>query len=241
MNILHAKSKKEFDMLGAEVIADVIRADPHAVLGLATGSTPIGMYGELIRLFERKAISFKHVSTLNLDEYVGLKGDDPNSYRAFMRSNLFDGIDVDINNTHIPCGDADDLDAECKRYSKLISDLPRAVQVLGLGRNGHIGFNEPGTPFGSVTHVVDLTENTIKANSRLFERESDVPRRAITMGIAEIMAAKKILVLATGKDKARAVHDAVLGEVDESCPASILRRHGDVTFILDGEAADELL
>ncbi len=224
----------------AEVVAGAVRKK-SAVLGLATGTTPIGMYDMLVQMYDRGELSFKNVRTVNLDEYVGISSGDKNSYRAFMNLHLFDRIDIEKENTHLPDGTADDLEAECERYSRLIAELLRDIQVLGLGRNGHIGFNEPGTPFDSTTHVVELSEDTVKANSRLFARESDVPRRAVTMGIAEIMSAHKIIILASGAGKARAVREMIRGEISEKCPASVLRRHGDVTLIADREAANELL
>lgn len=240
MKIIIKDDYKQVSEAAAEVVAQKIKNNPHAVLGLATGSTPIGAYGELINMCERGEISFKGVSTINLDEYVGIDGEHNQSYRYFMNTNLFDHVDIDKNNTDLPNGVAKDLEEECKRYSAVIESKTRDIQVLGLGRNGHIGFNEPNTPFDSKTHIVNLTEDTIEANSRLFDDIADVPKRAITMGIAEIMQAKSILLIATGKGKAKAVLDTIEGKVTENVPSSVLQNHDDVTIILDREAASEL-
>lgn len=239
MKIIKVKNYAEMSAVGAEIIVGEIKKNASAVLGLATGSTPVGMYDLLIKAC-REGLSFKNVSTLNLDEYVGLGAESPDSYVSFMRDKLFDHLDIDLKNTFLPDGTAKDLDAECARYSALIEAMPRAVQVLGLGRNGHIGFNEPYTPFDSKTHVVELTADTVDANARLFERKEDVPRFAVTMGISEIMRAQKIVLLASGANKAQAVLAAVKGEVCEACPASVLQRHADAVVIAD-EAAYALL
>ena len=222
---------------GAELLAAVVRENPTATLGLATGTTPIGAYRELIRRYEAGEISFRRVHTVNLDEYVGLDGSDPHSYRYFMQDQLFSHIDIDVANTQVPSGVAGDLAAECRRYTQMLADCPQDIQLLGLGSDGHIGFNEPGAPFAGHTHVTDLAESTIRDNARLFDRIEDVPTRAITMGIADVMQAKKILLMANGKNKAEAVRAMVRGEVTEACPASILQRHPDATVILDKEAA----
>ena len=240
MKIVIEKDYGLVSRAAAEFLAAAVKNNSNAVLGLATGSTPIGAYADLADMVKRGEISFKNVMTLNLDEYVGLGETDPQSYVTFMRENLFSKVDIDLRNTHLPDGKAGDLDAECRRYSKLINAIPRDVQLLGLGRNGHIGFNEPYTPFDSLTHVVELTADTVQANSRLFDDIKDVPRRAVTMGISEIASAKRILLLATGKDKAKAVRATVEGEVTPAVPASVLQTHGDVTIILDKEAASEL-
>lgn len=184
--------------------------------------------------------SYGGVKTVNLDEYVGLTADHNQSYAYFMRKNLFDGLDIDPASTNIENGAAGDLPRECARYDALLDEMRQDIQLLGLGSNGHIAFNEPGTPFGSGTHEVRLAQSTINDNSRLFDRVEDVPVSALTMGPRNIMNAKKILVLASGENKARAVYGAVKGEVTESLPASILQRHPDCTFIID-EAAAKLL
>ena len=240
MKVIVCENYDEMSARCAELIERELKANPRATLGLATGSTPIGMYKLLVEACKAGDISFADVHTVNLDEYVGLGEKDDQSYVYFMRDNLFNHVNIDVKNTNLPNGKAADLAAECARYSALLSTMRQDVQVLGLGGNGHIGFNEPGASFNGTTYVVDLTENTIKDNSRLFEKIEDVPKQAITMGIAEIMSAKKILMMASGKNKAKAVYGMVKGEISESCPASILQRHGDVTVILDKEAASLL-
>lgn len=236
--------EKDYDALSrkaADIIKDVVKENPNAVLGLATGSSPIGTYAELIKDHMKKdGISFANVKTVNLDEYVGLGEGDEQSYVTFMRNNLFNYVDIDLKNTNLPNGKATDLKAECDRYNALLSTLKQDVQVLGIGSNGHIGFNEPGTAFDSVTHIVDLTESTIKDNSRLFDRIEDVPRQALTMGIKNIMDAKMIIVVANGENKADAVYKAIEGEVTETVPASILQKHENVIFIIDKKAASKL-
>ncbi|MCH5160565.1 MAG: glucosamine-6-phosphate deaminase [Clostridiales bacterium] len=240
MKIVIVKNYNELSAAAALMIADVLRCVNNPVLSLATGSTPIGAYAELVNAYRDNKISFKNVLTFNLDEYVGLPATDGNSYRAYMNKHLFDNVDIDKDNTNLPDGTADDLEQECKRYSALLEKHPRHLQLLGLGRNGHIGFNEPGTRFDSVTHVVELTPDTIKANSRLFA-DGAVPRRAVTMGIKDIMAAKRIVLLASGENKARAVYNTVKGRVSDSCPASVLQTHPDATLIADMEAAHEIV
>lgn len=237
MQIIVVENYDEMSRRGAELLAAVVRENPTATLGLATGTTPIGAYRELIRRYEAGEISFRRVHTVNLDEYVGLDGSDPHSYRYFMQDQLFSHIDIDVANTQVPSGVAGDLAAECRRYTQMLADCPQDIQLLGLGSDGHIGFNEPGAPFAGHTHVTDLAESTIRDNARLFDRIEDVPTRAITMGIADVMQAKKILLMANGKNKAEAVRAMIRGEVTEACPASVLQRHPDATVILDREAA----
>ena len=240
MKIIITKDYEELSLKGAEIIAEVIKNNPNAVLGLATGSTPIGTYQNLAKACADGEITFKGVTTVNLDEYVGLGEESSQSYVNFMRENLFNKVDIDLQKTNLPNGKADDLNEECKRYSNLVSSQRQDIQLLGLGSNGHIGFNEPFTPFDSSTHVVNLTENTIKDNSRLFAKEEDVPRKAVTMGISEIMQSKKILMLASGKNKSDAVYNMVKGKVSEGCPASVLQHHNDVVLVIDREAASLL-
>ena len=240
MKIIITKDYEELSKQAFCVMIDVIRNKPDAVLGLATGSTPVGLYREMIKDHEANGTSYKAVRAVNLDEYVGLAPTNDQSYRYFMRTNLFDHIDILLENTHIENGIATDLSKECARYDALLRELPRDIQLLGIGANGHIAFNEPGTPFDSTTHVVDLTENTILMNARFFEHESDVPRRALTMGPKSITEAKKILILAVGANKAEAVKGMVEGKVTPDLPASILQRHPDCTLIAD-EAAASLL
>ncbi len=220
----------------SDIICDVVRAKPDAVLGLATGSTSIGVYKEMCKQFGN-GLSFAKTRTVNLDEYVGLRPDHDQSYAYFMRAHLFDKVNLEKNNTFLPCGTAPDLEAECARYNALLDRLPRDVQLLGLGSDGHIAFNEPGSPFDSRTRVVELASGTIKDNSRLFDRLDDVPRFAVSMGIADIMSAAKVVLLANGKHKAQAVKAMLTGKVDPSCPAGVLQLHKDATVILDKEAA----
>lgn len=236
MQIIITENYNEMSEKAADIFCGVLKK-PNAVLGLATGSTPIGLYKLLVERCRAGLISFKDVRTVNLDEYVGLGKEDEQSYVWFMNKMLFDGVDIDKANTHLPNGLAADVAAECARYSALVNSLHRDIQLLGLGGNGHIGFNEPGTPFDSLTHEVALTMNTIMDNSRLFARAEDVPRRAITMGIGEIMQAGSVLLLASGGAKAKAVKELVKGPVCCDCPASILQTHPNCTLVLDRAAA----
>ena len=240
MKVIVVENYQQIGQLGAQIIAGVIKNNPNAVLGLATGTSPIGIYQNLVEMCQKGEISFANVKTVNLDEYVGLDGTHPQSYRYFMNDNLFNHVDIDKANTFVPNGVAENLQEECARYTTLVNNLVQDIQLLGIGSNGHIAFNEPGTPFDSTTHVVNLTENTIKDNSRLFEDISQVPTKALTMGIANIMNAKRILIVANGKNKAQAVYDMVKGQVNTTCPASVLQNHLDVTVIVDKDAASLL-
>ena len=240
MKVIITENYEEMSAKAAEILISVVKNNPNAVLGLATGSSPIGTYKNMIADHKANGTSYKNVHTVNLDEYVSLNAEHDQSYAYFMRTNLFDHVDIDLKNTNLPCGVASDLQKECARYNKLLDELKPDVQVLGLGSNGHIGFNEPGTPFSSVTHLVDLTENTIKDNSRLFDSIDEVPRQALSMGIKNIMQAKSILMVVSGKNKAEAVKGMVKGEITPNLPASVLQLHPDVTIICD-KAAAELL
>ncbi len=225
----------------ADVVESVMKDAPECVLGLATGSTPIGMYGCLVEDTAKGDVSFANVSTFNLDEYCGLTGDHDQSYRYFMDQNLFDSVDVDKAKTHVPNGCAADVDQMCEEYEQAIEDAGGIdIQVLGIGHNGHIGFNEPCDHFPVITHEVDLTESTINANSRLFDDISEVPRKAVTMGIGTIMKARKVVVLANGEGKADIISRAFTGPVVPEVPASVLQLHPDVTVVLDAEAASKL-
>lgn len=237
MKIIITKDYEDMSESAFEIFRSVVKDNPKAVLGLATGTTPLGLYRRMIDDHKTNGTSYKDVKTVNLDEYAGLDIDSEQSYVYFMRNNLFNGLDVDLNNTNIENGKADDAEEECIRYNNLLNNLPRDIQLLGLGSNGHIAFNEPGTPFGIGTHTVKLAESTIKDNSRLFDRIEDVPTVAFTMGPRNIMHAKKVLILASGANKAKAVYSMVKGEVTEDCPASILQLHPDCTLIADEEAA----
>ncbi len=237
MRIIACKDYAEMSCAAANILAAQIYLKPQAVLGLATGSTPVGLYKELIAKHEAGVLSFAQVRTVNLDEYKGLAPTHDQSYRYFMQHNLFDHIDIRPENTNVPDGLAADAEAECGRYDALRETLGRTdIQLLGLGRNGHIGFNEPGPVFVKPTHVVDLTPSTIDANARFFASQADVPRQAITMGIGYIMQARQILVVASGSDKAEAVYQMICGAVDPQVPASILQLHPNVTLVAD-EAA----
>lgn len=237
MKVIVAKNYEEMSEKAFGIMREVVVKNPSAILGLATGSTPLGLYKKMIEDHEKNGTSYKKIRTVNLDEYAGLDYSSDQSYVYFMRHNLFDHIDIDFKNTNIENGKAVNRAAECERYNKLLETMQQDLQVLGIGSNGHIAFNEPGTPFGSVTHIVDLTESTIKDNSRLFENIEDVPRQAFTMGLKNIMNAKKILIMANGENKARAVYGLVAGEVTENLPASILQLHPDCTLVCDEAAA----
>lgn len=222
----------------ATLIAAQVLSKPNAVLGLATGSTPIPAYQELIRLCKAGVVDFSQVRSYNLDEYCNIPEDHEQSYRTFMNVNLFNHINIDIANTHVPNGNAADAEAESAAYDAAIAAAGGIdVQVLGIGRNGHIGFNEPGDSFIYGCHQVTLAQSTIEANRRFFESEADVPRQAISLGIGSIMNARKVLLLATGADKAQAIRDSVHGDINPQVQASILRNHPDVIFLLDKAAA----
>lgn len=240
MKVIVTKDYEELSARAAKVMLDVVKDNPYAVLGLATGTTPLGLYEHMIADHEKNGTSYAHIRTANLDEYKGLPKTHEQSYAYFMKKNLFDKLDIDAENTNIENGTAVDEGKECARYDALLEQLPRDIQLLGLGSNGHIAFNEPGTPFGSGTHVVTLAESTVKDNARLFEDISEVPRKAFTMGIRQIMQAKKILILASGANKADAVYKTVKGEVTEEVPASVLQLHPDCILIADKAAAAKL-
>ena len=237
MQIVVAKNEKSFNEIVAKEIITLVKSKPDATLGLATGGTPVGVYNELVTDHVLNGTSYKDVTTINLDEYLGIGADNDQSYRFFMDTHLFDSIDIKNENINIPNGLAVSPEAECCRYSALLSLSTIDLQILGIGNNGHIAFNEPGTPFDSKTHVVNLTESTIDANSRFFDSKDQVPTRAITMGLSEIMKAKRILLLAKGKAKAQIIKDLIEGPISEDIPASILKRHKNVLVILDEEAA----
>lgn len=240
MKVIITENYEEMSRKAGEIVSGIVKENPCAVLGLATGSSPIGMYDYMVKDHLTNGVSYAKVSSVNLDEYVGLDADNENSYAFFMAKYLFDRVDIDKKNTYLPNGKAEDKQAECDRYNALLETMKQDVQVLGIGSNGHIGFNEPGTPLDSVTHVVDLTENTIKDNSRLFDDISQVPTQAFSMGIKNIMNAKSIILLASGKNKAEAIRGLVKGKIDISLPASVLQLHPFVTIIVDKDAASLL-
>lgn len=241
MKIVITKNYEELSKVAANEMADVVKNNPSAILGLATGGSPVGMYKELIRMNEAGEIDFSKVTTVNLDEYVGLSGDHPQSYRYFMNDNLFNHINIDKNNTYVPNGLAEDIEAECKNYDNKIAELGGTdVQLLGVGNNGHIAFNEPDENLVSGTHLTGLTQDTIEANARFFDSIDEVPKTALTMGLGGIMKSKKILVIASGESKAEAVKAMVSGKISTNIPASMLQMHRDVTIVID-EAAAKLL
>lgn len=237
MKIIITKDYEELSLKAFEVMKGVVKSNPYAVLGLATGTTPLGLYHNMIEDYRTHGTSYAHIRTVNLDEYQGLPKSHPQSYAYFMRENLFKHLDIEESNTYIENGTAISEEEECARYNKLLAEMPRDIQLLGLGSNGHIAFNEPYTPFGRETHAVDLTDNTIKDNARLFDDISEVPRKAFTMGIKQIMQAKQILILASGANKADAVYKTVCGAIVEEVPASVLQLHPNCILIADKEAA----
>lgn len=238
MNVFVCDTYAELSRASADVIATLVAEKPDCTLGLATGTTPIGLYDELVADCGAGKISFAQVCTFNLDEYRGLPGDHPQCYRYFMRMHLFERVDIDLSNTHLPDGSNPDGQAECDVYEEAIADAGGIdLQLLGIGHNGHIGFNEPDDSFAAYTHVVDLTDDTIRANSRLFDSIDDVPRQAYTMGIGTIMKAREILLVANGRDKAEIVREALFGPVKPQVPASVLQLHPNVTVVLDKAAA----
>lgn len=238
MIVVTAKDYDEMSMKAYEAMKKVLTEKSDATLGLATGSTPVGLYKLMIADYEAGKISYKDMTSINLDEYVGLPVTHPESYRAFMNRNLFDHIDIKKENTHVPDGLNPDLAAAADAYTAYIAAHPVDVQILGIGSNGHIAFNEPGTPFDSHTHVVTLKEGTRKDNARFFDNDIDkVPTHAVTMGLKDIMSAKFIILLANGSGKANAVKEMIKGPVSENCPASILQTHPNVLVVTDEAAA----
>ncbi len=232
MNFITVDSYEELSARAAQIIAEQVKAKPDGVLGLATGSSPLGTYANLAELYKKGELDFSKITSVNLDEYVGLDGDNDQSYRYFMNTNLFSHINIDIEKTYVPSGCAENLDAEGDAYDKLIESLGGIdLQLLGIGLDGHIGFNEPDSVFTKETHVVDLDPSTIEANSRFFESKDDVPKKAITMGMGAIMNAKSVLLIANGKNKEEILKKAFYGPIDPQVPASILQLHPNLTVI----------
>lgn len=234
MNILKFNSEEDFVQTGANLIASLLQSKPKAVLGLATGSSPVGVYAKLVEMHRKGLVSFARATTFNLDEYVGLPVDHPQSYRSFMNEHLFRHVDIDLARTYVPDGNAPDLEEECRRYDRLLEEEgPVDLQLLGIGHNGHIGFNEPDASLSSGTHVMDLFETTRKANARFFDSIDQVPRQAVTMGVASILKARQIVLVVRGEDKAEAVKCALKGPITTQCPASLLQSHPNVVVLLD--------
>ena len=232
MRIIKVKSYEQMSRQAANIISAQVIIKPDSVLGLATGSTPIGAYDQLGKWYKKGDLDFSKVTTVNLDEYVGMSGDNPQSYRYFMEKNFFEKINIKKENTFVPNGTAKDLVAECTNYDARIKNLGGIdLQLLGIGNDGHIGFNEPSDCFEKNTHVVTLHESTIAANSRFFDSIDDVPKKALTMGMVSIMQAKKILLIANGKQKEEILNKALYGPITPQIPASILQLHPDITII----------
>lgn len=241
MRILVCSDYESMSKKAAQIILSQITLKPNSVLGLATGSTPIGMYKNLVEMYESGLVDFSEVQTFNLDEYYKLPITNSQSYHYFMQENLFNHINISPKNIHIPNGMTDNIEEECERYEDAIKDAGGIdIQVLGIGHNAHIGFNEPTISFEKGTHLVDLTPSTIEANARFFESEDKVPKKAITMGTGSIFKARKILMMAYGQGKADAVYNMVHGKITPEVPASILQFHGDIVLILDKMAASKL-
>lgn len=241
MRLIVTKNYDEMSKVAANEMAESIKANPEIVLGLATGGTPVEMYKNLIKMYNDGELDFSKVTSINLDEYVGLSGDHDQSYRYFMNTNLFNHINIDKTKTFVPNGLAENITEECKSYDARIENMGGIdVQLLGLGANGHIGFNEPGEELSVGTHLTDLKESTIEANARFFESIEDVPREAVTMGLGGIMKAKKIMVIASGEGKAEVVKAMMSGKITTEIPATMLQMHSNVMLIVD-EAAASLL
>ena len=241
MKIIIAKNKEEFDKIAADIVSQQLKDKPDSVLGLATGSTPLGLYAELVERNKKGEIDFSQVKTFNLDEYKGLAKTHPQSYYYFMFKHLFSKVNIQPENINIPNGEVEDSAKECEEYEKKIKEAGGIdLQILGIGHNGHIGFNEPGTPFESTTSLIELDQRTIEANSRFFDSIDEVPRQALSMGIKTIMQARKIVLMISGKDKAEIAVKAIKGPITTEVPASVLQLHPFVTVLLDQEAASQL-
>ena len=239
MRIIKAKNYEEMSRKAANIFFSQIIFKPKSILGLATGSSVLGLYENLIKGYKDGDLDFSEVKTVNLDEYVGLAVTNDQSYRYYMENNLFNHINIKKENTNLPDGLAKDTDAECKRYDKCIEDLGGIdIQLLGLGHNGHVGFNEPGDIFVKGTHVITLDDSTIKANARFFADEKAVPRQAVTMGIQNIMLARKLVLCVSGKQKAKILKDVLFGEITPKIPGSVLQLHPDIIVVADADALE---
>lgn len=241
MKVIVVKDYEEASQKACEIMLEVVKGNPNANLGLATGSTPVRLYELMVKDHKENGTSYKNIKSFNLDEYFGLDQSHPQSYHYFMCHHLFNHIDIDMNNVHVPKGQGN-IDEECDSYNKLLKENPIDIQLLGIGSNGHIGFNEPGTPFDAVTHKVDLKQSTIEDNARLFfdGKIEDVPTQAVSMGIANIMEAKKVLLIACGEGKAKAIKGMVEDPATPELPASALQNHPNTILVID-EAAASLL
>lgn len=232
MKYIEVDSYEKMSRHAANIISAQVIIKENSVLGLATGSTPLGTYKQLIDWYKKGDIDFSAVSSVNLDEYVGLDENDGQSYRHYMNENFFDHINIDKSNTFVPIGNAEDLEKECKKYDEKINQLGGIdLQLLGIGLDGHIGFNEPDDSFAKNTHIINLHDSTIKANSRFFNSIDDVPKQAVTLGLVSIMRAKKIILIASGKEKYEILQKALYGPITPKIPASILQIHPDITVI----------
>ena len=241
MKIIVCENYDEMSLKGAEIVKEQVNSKPDCILGLATGSTPVGLYTCLAEMNKKGDVDFSKVTSFNLDEYYPISPENDQSYRYFMNENLFSKINIDITKTHVPNGMAEDPEKACKEYDESILAAGGIdLQILGIGQNGHIAFNEPADELYEGTHLTGLTESTIKANARFFEKEEDVPTKAVTMGIASIMRARKIIILANGPAKQEIVEKLINGGITTNIPASILKVHPDVTLICDRAACPEL-
>ena len=241
MRIYKAKDYEEMSRKAAGIVSAQIIMKPDCVLGLATGSTPVGLYKQLIEWYRNGDLDFSGVRTVNLDEYKGISRENDQSYYYFMHQNLFDHVNIPAGNTHLPDGMEPDSEKECRRYEELIQSRGSVdLQLLGIGHNGHIGFNEPADAFDKLVHCVNLTQSTIEANKRFFASAKEVPRQAYTMGIQTIMRSKKILIIANGEGKADIVRDAFFGPITPMVPASVLQLHNDVTLVADEAALSKI-
>jgi len=241
MRIINVKDYNEMSRKAADILSSEVILNEKAILGLATGSTPLGMYKEIIKDYKARKLDFTLIKTFNLDEYWGISKANKNSYYFYMRENFFNHLNIKEENINIPNGVAVDIEQECQNYENMMEESGGIdIQVLGIGRNGHIGFNEPGSSFQCGTHVVELEQKTIEDNARFFDSIEAVPRKAISMGVKSIMKAKKILLLACGEEKAEAIYKTVKGDIDSNVPASILKLHENVIIIVD-EGAGKLL
>lgn len=237
MKIINAADYDDMSRKAANIISAQVILHPRSILGLATGSTPLGIYEQLVEWYQKGDLDFSEAASVNLDEYCGLSPEDPQSYHYYMRHNFFDRVNFKRGNTHLPDGLAENIEFECIRYDKLIADLGGIdLQLLGLGSTGHIGFNEPNESFDKMTHEVSLKQKTIEDNSRFFASTGEVPRSAITMGIKAVMQARKILLVVSGTGKAEILEKALYGPVTPEIPASILQLHPDVTVVADKDA-----